>query len=411
MLISTFNKRYSLRVLVRGFHKHKSTGDRVPNVVKTVVGSNEAATPDENKLIKRKVALVCSFVGTSYKGMQYNPLISTIEGTLMESMSKTGLILPTNMDINRLKWSRSSRTDKGVHAARVIVGTNMEIHPKWLKNTSFSRISEVPQLLNSVLPEDIRVFSCIKMNPKFNARSNVSWREYEYLIPLDILTHTLPSDYGQLDHMKTTPTVEQQQQYPDQPPEYHLAKLNAQLKKMVGCHSFHNFHRDKTVGKEKRPFLDSRSRANLTPRGEVECSATVEYDEMTDTPAELLDMVNSDPEVVFPEDPVDKILSSSSALQPETDPVEAAVKPDLDLNGNPRYRSPYDGASAEHKYFADWVPADERVVNRRTSSVMYRVDAQLFDVPMTQCTGSGEKEKKAQKMIRITITGQSFLLQ
>ena len=66
---------------------------------------------------KRKVALVFGFIGKDYKGLQMiDPTIPTIEREVEGALFKLGCILPTNrQDLEKIGWSRSSRTDKGAH--------------------------------------------------------------------------------------------------------------------------------------------------------------------------------------------------------------------------------------------------------------------------------------------------------
>ena len=46
---------------------------------------------------------------------------STVEGNLLRALHAAGMVLPSNLgQQSRLSWSRSSRTDKGVHAASAV---------------------------------------------------------------------------------------------------------------------------------------------------------------------------------------------------------------------------------------------------------------------------------------------------
>lgn len=50
--------------------------------------------------------------------------ISTVEEALERAVFENGMIAPTNMgDHKRLKWTRSSRTDKGVHSLSTVRGS------------------------------------------------------------------------------------------------------------------------------------------------------------------------------------------------------------------------------------------------------------------------------------------------
>jgi len=42
--------------------------------------------------------------------------------------------------------------------------------------------------MNKHLPPQVRVFSCVKVNGGFQAREACSWRSYEYILPLELLS-------------------------------------------------------------------------------------------------------------------------------------------------------------------------------------------------------------------------------
>lgn len=95
-----------------------------------------------SKLAKRKVALFVAYVGSSFRGcckssavlpqskggtnpsscaaglqLQITQPGGTVEDVLQEAIYKMGGILPSNHgNLQKIGWSRSSRTDKGVHA-------------------------------------------------------------------------------------------------------------------------------------------------------------------------------------------------------------------------------------------------------------------------------------------------------
>ena len=64
---------------------------------------------------KKTVALVFGYVGTDYHGLQMiDPAVKTIEREVENALYSIGCILPTNrQQLDRIGWSRSSRTDKG----------------------------------------------------------------------------------------------------------------------------------------------------------------------------------------------------------------------------------------------------------------------------------------------------------
>ena len=74
----------------------------------------------------KKVAIMLSFCGKNYLGMQRNPGFPTVEEELLKALKATGSIAPEWFD-NQQKafFQRASRTDKGVSAARMIVSLKM----------------------------------------------------------------------------------------------------------------------------------------------------------------------------------------------------------------------------------------------------------------------------------------------
>lgn len=74
------------------------------------------------KLVKRKVAMVAGYSGTGYSGVQLNAHVHTIEHELRDAVFRVGAMRESNFeDLGKIDWSRSSRTDKGVHAGCIVV--------------------------------------------------------------------------------------------------------------------------------------------------------------------------------------------------------------------------------------------------------------------------------------------------
>lgn len=69
---------------------------------------------------KRKAGLHVAYVGTNYIGLQMQQAQTehtAIENVLHNAIFEAGMMLSSNKDNpQRLKWSRSSRTDRGVHS-------------------------------------------------------------------------------------------------------------------------------------------------------------------------------------------------------------------------------------------------------------------------------------------------------
>ena len=81
---------------------------------------------------KIPIALVLAYVGDTFKGNTQNVMLprgSTVDDVNEDAIYKAGGILFSNYrskGLSRLKWSRSSRTDKGVSSLFTVVGLRME---------------------------------------------------------------------------------------------------------------------------------------------------------------------------------------------------------------------------------------------------------------------------------------------
>ena len=117
-------------------------------------------------------------MGSGYHGLQINDhdeRINTIEGDLKQALIGANAIKESNQsDLSKIKWSRSSRTDKGVHAARVVISCKLEVRAEWGGQESFP---ELVGELNESLPPSIRIFSIKRVSRSFQARGNSLWRQ------------------------------------------------------------------------------------------------------------------------------------------------------------------------------------------------------------------------------------------
>ncbi|BAM39587.1 pseudouridylate synthase [Theileria orientalis strain Shintoku] len=195
---------------------------------------------------KIKYALAFGYIGTNYHGYQKQveyktgimDKVKTVEGTVENCLIKIGAIDESLRNMNhKLQMSKSSRTDKGVHAACIYIGGrfNVNIEEKKLEVTETSSEKETEcsediedeelsenstvvrkklssdlakeeaedevkveikepskeelfiKTLNAVLPEDIRCFKIQRVTKGFDARIMCSKRKYEYLLPVWVL--------------------------------------------------------------------------------------------------------------------------------------------------------------------------------------------------------------------------------
>lgn len=318
--------------------------------------------------LKRKVTLVGGYVGTNYYGLQMDPnrlqpenFLPTIENEYRLALIKAGCVLETNgHDLARLSWSRSSRTDKGVHAARIVFSAKLELDPKTLpenpeETVKCIRFPDVVKRVNQHLPENIRLFSCSKINNAFNARENGIWRGYDYVLPLDILQSGHSNG-----NVEDTDAV--------------IQKLNSILSEFVGPHSFHNFHRmsPREMKKGRGDFKDKR-RDEKAPAGIAE-----EYEESLERTAQI----------------EDELLLSS----PSDDSTLTVAEDEHDDS-----QSSQDTAAQKFTmpYGESWVPA-ERSMSKRVLGTIYACQAELIP---SAVSSSGKR------WVRVKIVGQAFLLQ
>ena len=170
---------------------------------------------------KRPVAVVFAYVGNDFKGNTQNVLLprgSTVDDVIEDAIFNAGGILLPNYrskGLQRLKWSRSSRTDKGVSSLFTVVGLRMETpvraHGGGSENESEtsdgsngngsgsnSSLSKeeidaeakelIVEKINQHLPTDaVKAFACFKATKSFDARRAAISRTYEYLLPLKCL--------------------------------------------------------------------------------------------------------------------------------------------------------------------------------------------------------------------------------
>ena len=199
--------------------------------------SNAEVGDGQARWLKRKMALVVSFVGSNYAGLQmnFNPKLSTIETELEKSLHKVGCISDSNHGLlGKIGWSRSSRTDKGVHCARMVISAKLLVKPDWL---SLDDYGEMVFLINEQLPPDIRVISCVKVNQGFRARDACTWREYEYILPVSLVTDKYDTSLSTDKQVHSNDEKKHWCELPKDSKEA-VSQLNKILKQMEGSHRY-----------------------------------------------------------------------------------------------------------------------------------------------------------------------------
>lgn len=140
---------------------------------------------------KKPVALLLGYVGTGFRGNTVNhelPRGSTVDDVLEDAIFAAGGIKLSNYRsraLSRLKWSRSSRTDKGVSSLATVVSLRMEVDPAaWDEDVEGAAIV---QSVNAHLPPNVRVFGAYSTPKSFQARRVCVQRTYDYLLPARVL--------------------------------------------------------------------------------------------------------------------------------------------------------------------------------------------------------------------------------
>ena len=114
----------------------------------------------------RNLRLDICYAGTRYRGWQRLPgKDDTIQGKIETTLSR---ILGEPIEI-----SGSGRTDAGVHARGQVANFHCE---------STMPAGDILNQLRRYLPEDIGIYSCREVSPRFHARLNAKEKTYCYRI-------------------------------------------------------------------------------------------------------------------------------------------------------------------------------------------------------------------------------------
>eukprot|EP00803_Ostreobium_quekettii_P001731 evm.model.scf_924.4 EVM.evm.TU.scf_924.4 scf_924:29233-33614(+) len=182
-----------------------------------------ATAANGTELKKCKVALHLGYVGTGYNGLQWSdqPNVKTLEAELERALHDMGAISDSNFgDIYKVKWSRSSRTDKGVHSLGTVVAFKMLVDKS--RFDSDPEGLEIAAEVNSKLTRQMAVLSVQRVNQGFRARIMCNRRCYRYHLPVSTLVQ---------DGVEAGSEEEKQA----------LEHFRQALKAMEGRRPFHNF--------------------------------------------------------------------------------------------------------------------------------------------------------------------------
>lgn len=125
----------------------------------------------------RRILILTEYEGTHFAGLQrQRPGLRTVQGELEGALARIGA-LP--------KAVAAGRTDAGVHALAM---------PFHFDLPGRIPAEKIPQALNRLLPEDLKVLSAQEVAPDFHARRDALWRAYLYRVlvrphPSPLLRH------------------------------------------------------------------------------------------------------------------------------------------------------------------------------------------------------------------------------
>lgn len=129
--------------------------------------------PKKLRIKKKKVAMLMSYCGQGYLGMQINHGFKTIEEDLFQAFIKAGIMNEESYKFPQtIQFQRAARTDKGVSATRQIVSLKMG-----------GGDEETVKKICAHLPDCIRVFSIKKVTAGFNSKWACDSRSYAYILP------------------------------------------------------------------------------------------------------------------------------------------------------------------------------------------------------------------------------------
>nr|XP_022908375.1 tRNA pseudouridine synthase A-like [Onthophagus taurus] len=166
----------------------------------------------EDRVKKRKYAILLGYSGSNYFGMQRNVFTKTIEEDLFKALLDSKHINEEAFKHPQtVQFQRAARTDKGVSAARQVVSIKL---PEMLDI----------EKINDNLPEVIRIFGYKRVTKGFNSKSSCDARTYFYMLPT--ITFSDKEETSLKDFRLSKSTFE---------------KVNELLQKYIGTKNYHNF--------------------------------------------------------------------------------------------------------------------------------------------------------------------------
>ncbi|PRP82708.1 phosphoenolpyruvate carboxykinase [Planoprotostelium fungivorum] len=139
---------------------------------------------------QRRIALRMMYLGWQYKGLaSQTETTETVEGKVFDALERLRLIAGRN----ECQFSRCGRTDKGVSAVSQVLSLNVRSNVGGGGEGSVGFISagkkpiaqdaleiDYVKMINSHLPDDIRILNWAPVSLSFDARFNTKSRAYKY---------------------------------------------------------------------------------------------------------------------------------------------------------------------------------------------------------------------------------------
>jgi len=131
---------------------------------------------------KRKYAMCLGYLGTDFFGSQINPGRRSVEREVERAMLLAGGMVESNFgDLSKIGFTRTARTDKGVHAVSQCLSMKLR-----LPQTDGHEERFVAHM-NDFLPPDVVVHNITRVMGSFHAKNFCSGRVYQYLLPTFLL--------------------------------------------------------------------------------------------------------------------------------------------------------------------------------------------------------------------------------
>ena len=168
-----------------------------------------------------RVLCKVSYDGTSYHGWQRQENALSVQAVIEESLKQihNGQEIVTH---------GASRTDQGVHALGQMFHFDTSIDLP---------IERMALAINTYLPDDIFVVSALIVSPSFHARKSVKQKTYCYKMMVD---DYLPHQRHFMGYIKGP---------------LNIAKMQTELKTIIGTHNFKAFTQNATYDSYERTIL------------------------------------------------------------------------------------------------------------------------------------------------------------